>query len=218
MSIKISLLLALTILCTSIAVPGRNLATPTKTTSSCVKAWVNGIQLLGITNFNPITYSRDYCIDSSNAIGYLTAGYLIDNPIVVEFLSDVPITTVDQFFANEAQCEFLFASPSMDTWGQFSGQNYGYIYFYFADDSGGLPYGISTANFRVIDQNGAVAQPSGGHLCPPAGVSSLGCTPSGIYQSIVSNEPILRMFSHKFRPDQMGGELLNYSQAVIYGK
>jgi hypothetical protein len=194
MYLKINLLLPLTMLFAFVPVPTRSLTTPTKTTPSCIKAWVNGIQLLGITNTNPITYSQDYCIDHSNAIGYITAGYLPDNPIVVEFWSAVPISTVDQFFASEAQCEFLFAAPSESSWGQFSGQNSGAIFFYFADDSGGLPYGAGTANFTVTDQNGIDAYPSGGHVCPPAGLSSRRCAPSGIYPSKLSNEPVIRQF------------------------
>lgn len=134
---------------------------------SCIKAWVNGQQLYGITSTNPITYSEDYCIDSDNAIGYVNYNTYPPEDPVVDFTSDVDIDTVNDFWVSENDCQFYYEYPDDSNWGGFSGLNAGTIYFYFATNSSTMAYGTGMAYFRITDDNASTAVVGAGHLCYP---------------------------------------------------
>jgi hypothetical protein len=135
--------------------------------STCIRAWVNGQQLYGVTSFNPITYSNNYCIDNYNAIGYVNYNaYPPDDPSVY-FHSAVTVDTVDNFMVSENDCEFYYESPAESSWGGFTGGNDGTINFYFATNSSTMAYGTGVVYFTVTDDNAYWANVSGGHLCYP---------------------------------------------------
>jgi hypothetical protein len=162
---------------------------------SCIKAWVNGQQLYGVTSFNPITYSDGYCIDSSNAIGYINYNTYPPEDPVVEFTSDVDIDTVNEFFASENDCQFYYESPDESYWGGFSGENYGVIYFYFATNSSTMAYGTGMANFRVTDENASTAGIGAGHLCYPG--SWLANSECNSKFSLVPPRPTITLYDKK---------------------
>lgn len=162
---------------------------------SCIKAWVNGGQLYGITSTNPITYSEDYCIDSDNAIGYINYNTYPPEDPVAEFTSDVDIDTVNDFSVSENDCQFYYEYPDESTWGGFSGFNYGTIYFYFATNSSTMAYGTGTAYFRVTDDNASTAYIGAGHLCYPG--SWLANSECDTKFSLVPPRPTITLYDKK---------------------
>ncbi len=144
-------------------------------TPSCIKAWVNGVQLRGVTSFNPITYTTDYCIDSSNAIGYIGPGYWWDDLVEIEFWSAVPIASVSNLGSFENDCDFMYETPAETSWGQFTGEHSGYIDFWFGGSSSTMAYGSAGVYFSIADENNSTAGPSGNHVCPPGEWGFAGC-------------------------------------------
>jgi hypothetical protein len=134
---------------------------------SCIRAWINGNQLYGITSTNPITYSTNYCIDSSNAIGYINYDSYPPEDLAIYFDSTVDIDTVNNFSSMESDCDFYYESPAESNWGAFSGQNDGTIYFYFGTNSSTMAYGTANVYFTVTDDNASTTNIVGGHLCYP---------------------------------------------------
>lgn len=134
---------------------------------SCIKAWVSGNQLLGIVSVNPLTYSKDYCIDDVHAIGYVSSPAYIDSDLDISFTSNVQIDVVADLFVMESDCEFYYEYPAEAYWGQFNGNYGGDIYGYFATNSSTMAYGTANMDFTITDDNASIAYPRGGHLCYP---------------------------------------------------